>query len=93
MTNSTSDKSDSADSREMEAAYRTMAADADHEREALEWSEALISDGIDTGHASDKLQKKTLSTQELFSKLDELNSEPFPTDRNQPEAPKRDDFE
>jgi hypothetical protein len=69
-----------------------MAQDAEHEREALEWSEALIGDGIETGLTSDQLQKKTLSVQELFNKLDALNSEPFP-DRDQPEAPKRDIFD
>ena len=31
---------------ELEAGYRAMAADEEHEREALEWSEALAGDGI-----------------------------------------------
>lgn len=31
---------------ELEAGYRAMAADEEHEREALEWSEALTGDGI-----------------------------------------------
>lgn len=79
--------------RETEAAYRAMATDAEHERAALEWSEALIGDGIETGPVSDQLQKKTLSVQELFNKLDELNTEPFFPDRNQPETPKRNIFE
>jgi hypothetical protein len=92
MTNSNSDESDSAKKAELEAAYAAMAAEAEHESEALEWSEALIGDGIDTGHASDQLQKQTLSTQEWFNKLDEFNSEPFP-DRDQPETPERDIFE
>jgi antitoxin VapB len=32
-------------------------------------------------------------TQEWFRKLDELNTEPFPSDRDQPVAPKRKIFE
>jgi antitoxin VapB len=32
-------------------------------------------------------------TKELFRRLDELNSEPFPSDRQQPVAPKRKIFE
>jgi predicted CopG family antitoxin len=32
---------------DLEAAYRDMAADEDREREALEWSEATISDVAD----------------------------------------------
>ena len=31
---------------ELEKAYRAMAADTQHEREALEWSEALIGDAF-----------------------------------------------
>lgn len=31
---------------ELEAGYRAMAEDEEHEREALEWSEALAGDGI-----------------------------------------------
>jgi hypothetical protein len=52
-----------------------------------------IGDGVVRGHTSDQSRKKTLTTQELFDKLDEFNFEPFFLDRNQPEAPKRDIFE
>ncbi len=38
--------------QDMEAAYRDMAADQVREREALEWSEAVISDSLPESHAS-----------------------------------------
>ncbi len=50
-----------------------MAANAEHEREAEEWSEGLIGD---VANVQD--------TQEWFRKLDELNAEPFPSRDKQP---------
>lgn len=35
------------DEKKMEEAYREMADDAEHEREAEEWCEALIGDAIE----------------------------------------------
>jgi predicted CopG family antitoxin len=37
---------------DIEAAYRDMAADDGRERDALEWSEGLISDSVPSSHAS-----------------------------------------
>jgi predicted CopG family antitoxin len=39
-------------SNDIEASYRDMAADQEREREALEWSEALIGDGSAKGRDS-----------------------------------------
>lgn len=36
------------DAEDLEAGYRAMAADEEHEAEALEWSEALIGDANET---------------------------------------------
>jgi hypothetical protein len=33
--------------KRLEEEYREMAADAEHEREALEWCEALVGDAIE----------------------------------------------
>jgi hypothetical protein len=38
---------DSVEDKEMGEAYRRMANDAEHEREAQEWCEALIGDATD----------------------------------------------
>jgi hypothetical protein len=51
--------------------YREMASDTEREREAAEWSDALIGDSSETA-------------KEWFRKLDELNSEPFPAGRPPP---------
>jgi len=42
-----SDEFASVHDKELEQAYLQMANDAEHEREAQEWCEALISDGIE----------------------------------------------
>jgi hypothetical protein len=42
-----SDEFASVDDKELEEAYRRMANDAEHEREAQEWCEALIGDATD----------------------------------------------
>ena len=55
-----------------------MASDRERERGTEEWCEALIGDSSQTAR-------------EWFRKLDELNSEPFPS-RRQPATPKRDVF-
>ena len=41
------DESGSIADKEMEDAYRRIAKDAEHEREAEEWCEALIGDATD----------------------------------------------
>lgn len=41
------DESGSVNDDDMEDTHRCMARDAEHEREAEEWSEALIGDAID----------------------------------------------
>ena len=56
-----------------------MASDAENEREAAEWCDALIGDSSEPAN-------------ELFNKLDKFNFEPFPAEC-QPVAPKRDVFE
>jgi hypothetical protein len=60
--------------------YREMARDEEHEREATEWCDALIGDSSETA-------------EDWFGKLDQLNSEPFPTGHPQPPTPKREVFE
>jgi len=65
--------------KRLEEGYRDMASDAEHEREATEWCDALIGDSSETAR-------------EWFHKLDELNCEPFPA-RRQPATTKRDVFE
>jgi hypothetical protein len=42
-----SDEFAATDDAQLEAAYREMAADAEHEREAEEWCEALVGDAIE----------------------------------------------
>jgi hypothetical protein len=63
--------------KRLEEGYREMASDTEHEREAAEWCEALISDSSE-------------ATQELFDKLDKLNSE---SANRQPVTLKSDVFE
>jgi antitoxin VapB len=108
-----------------------MAADAEHEREAKEWCEGLISDVADlssempktkiarlfwTGRSQavrlprefrfegDRVRIRRVGqgvllepiiqdTKEWFRKLDELNSEPFPSRNEQPPTPERKIFE
>jgi hypothetical protein len=45
------DRESQRESPDLEAGYRSMAFDAEREREALEWSEGLIGDA--TGNAPD----------------------------------------
>jgi len=66
--------------RQLENAVVKMALDKEREREATEWRDALIGDSSE-------------SAENWFGKLDELNSEPFPTGRPQPPTPKREVFE
>jgi len=65
--------------KKLEEGYREMASDRERERGTEEWCEALIGDSSQTAR-------------EWFRKLDELNSEPFPS-RRQPATPKRDVFQ
>jgi hypothetical protein len=57
-----------------------MARDSEDERDAEEWCDALI------GDSSESLEK-------WFDKLDELNSEPFPTGHPHLPIPKCEVFE
>jgi hypothetical protein len=56
-----------------------MASDAENEREAAGWCDALIGDSSEPAN-------------ELLNKLDKFNSEPFPA-KCQPATPKSDVFE
>lgn len=66
--------------KQLEEGYREMARDEQHERDAAEWCDALISDSSET-------------VENWFRKLDELNSEPFPAGNPQPPIPKREVFD
>ena len=68
--------------RRLEEEYGRMAADTEHEREAEEWSEGLIGD-----------VSNVQDTQEWFRKLDELNTESFPSRGEQPLPTEHPDIE
>jgi hypothetical protein len=66
--------------KQLEEGNREMARDKEHERDAAEWSDALIGDWSET-------------VEKWFGKLDELNSEPFPACQAQLLISKREVFE
>jgi hypothetical protein len=57
----TQDDWETASEEELLRGYQAMAADEEREREAHEWSEALIGDGSDTNDAAEVPERNRLA--------------------------------
>ena len=70
-----------------------MSKDSKHEREAMEWIEGLVGDGVHDEETTESHEPKPFDVAEWFRRLDELNSEPFPSRPEQPPIPDGPDFD
>jgi hypothetical protein len=57
----TQDDWQTASEEELLRGYQAMAADKEREKEAHEWSEALIGDGLDTNDAAEVPERNRLA--------------------------------